>query len=94
MKLIKKLLQFCIASLFFLSGVSFIAWLILKVQKGEGTDLYFTGWGYKASPLAIFGLLFAMFLINIIGLICRYFYKKEERDFLEKYGKKDENTNV
>ncbi len=88
MKLLKQLLYSAVFLLISIGSISIVLKIILKVSQGEGTQIYFTSLGYKFSYLGAFALLCVLPFVMMIGYIFRYFYNKEEKDFLKKYGRK------
>lgn len=65
-----------------------VFWLIKRVLDGKGADLYQSHWGISYSAIGVLILLVATIFAALIGGYLNHQFKKEEKDFLDKYGKK------
>ncbi len=69
-------------------GIGFIVRVWNKVASGQGADYYKTFWGVDFSYTGVFLLMLLLPVVSLIGLLLRYLEQREEKDFLQKYGKK------
>lgn len=67
------------------SFVGLVLRLIQETIEGRGVQHYTSGTGYRLSPIGVLTLFALIPVALVIGLICRYFSKKGERDFKRKY---------
>lgn len=65
--------------------VGLVLQLIEETIEGRGIQHYTSGFGYKLSPIGVLTVLALIPVALVIGLICRYLSKKDERDFKRKY---------
>jgi hypothetical protein len=81
--------------MFFIAGVittvgliGFVIRVWNKIASGQGADYYKTFWGVEFSYIGVFIIILLLPFILLIGLLFRYLERREEKDFLQKYGKK------
>jgi hypothetical protein len=77
---------FCIAA-----GYALVRGLLATVHAGDGGKLFRTGWGYKTSAYA--ALVTGAILLGtpLVGLLLAWIGRRDERDFLRRYGQHREN---
>lgn len=80
-----------IAGILILIGmVGFLSWLIQRVIEGKGTDLYQSVWGISFSAIGLLITIFVVVMAVLLGSYINHKHKKEEKDFISKYGKKSD----
>ena len=59
------------------------------IRAGDGGKLYRTGWGYKASAYGVLAVFVALVLGVTIAAVIWWLSRREERDFVRKYGPRE-----
>jgi hypothetical protein len=72
--------------------VGFVAVLINKVLSGHGLDYYISGMGYEFNYLGVLILVVLIPFIMMAVWFITWYQEKDERDFKQKYLKKDDET--
>jgi len=71
----------------FIGMVGFLSWLIQRVIEGKGTDLYQSQWGISFSAIGLLITILFVVVVVMFGWYINHKNKKEEKDFINKYGK-------
>ncbi len=67
----------------------FVLWLIKRVVDGKAIDLYKSHWGLTNSALGVLIFIGVAILAGIVAIYINHKHSKEEKDLIDKYGKKD-----
>ena len=82
-----------VGALFFIIAIiSFFLRVFNKIESGKGADYYFTAYGVQFNYFGAGVVIVAIPVTITIALILRWWHNREERDFIKKYSKNDENT--
>jgi len=63
--------------------------IVSIIRAGDGGKLYRTGWGYKASAYGVLAAFVALVLGVTIAAALWWRSRREEPDFLRKYGPRE-----
>jgi hypothetical protein len=92
MKVISKWI-FGIFSILILVGFTgLVLWLLGEVFSGHGNEAYISGRGYQWTPIAALSLMAIIPIVGLAGWYFHYRQKSIEKDFIKKYGDKDEQS--
>ena len=70
--------------------IGFVLRVLEKIESGRGLETYFTGFGVKFGYIEAAIVVMLIPVTLIVALAIRWWQKKDERDFIEKYGKEKE----
>ncbi len=75
----------------FLALVGFVLRAVEKIHSGHGLDYYFTGFGVKFNYIGALVLLICIPVALLFGWALNHWLSRDERNFKERFGKRDSN---
>ena len=81
-----KVVFFIFLILVFVGFVGLVLLLVEKTTTGHGLDYYMTGWGIRQNYLSALVLIAIVPVVLAVAWGVRYWQKREEKDFLRRYG--------